>query len=671
MSQTKPEFRPIDRSEHELLVVDDNPASRYATVRQLRSAGFRTREAATGAEALALVDDSISGLVLDIHLPDIDGFELCARLRSQPATARLPVLHLTAAYVTDEDKVRGLDSGADAYLTRPVESAVLVATVQALVRTRVAEEAMRRSESKFRAIYAQALSGIALLDKAGLLVDANPAMLQMLGQGRDEVIGHSLSEFAPPEWAQRIAEFSTYDGPPLWGQEVPIQRPDGSLAYLEWSVSPHIEPGVTMAVATDVSQRVQLEQKRLQLLDQERSARGEAEQVSRMKDDFIAVLSHELRTPLNAIMGWAHVLQQRGGNDETLRGLAAIERNGRSQARMISDLLDMSRLNLGKLPLSFETLDPLDEITAAVNALRPSMDDSDIKIDIQSQPPYRAIRADASRLQQVIWNLLSNAIKFSPRGGHIAVLVEQDDAGLRLRVRDHGQGIAPAFLPFVFDRFAQSDAASNRHRGGLGLGLSIVKQLVEAHGGTVVARSQGVGQGAEFEVWLPSDPGPQDEDEAAEASAGAADPLDISAASLEGVQLVLVDDDPDASAMLRIILSDCGATVHSARDVEGALALLESAPADALVSDIGMPGRDGYDLIREVRRREAAQAQAPDLPGAPATQVPRIPAIALTSFSRDQDREQALSAGYDAHCAKPLRPLNLVQQIRHLLDRRN
>ena len=167
MSEPKPDFRPIDRSEHELLVVDDNPASRYATVRQLASAGFRVREAATGAEGLALADRGISAVVLDIHLPDIDGFELCARLRSQPATARLPVLHLTAAFVTDEDKVRGLDSGADAYLTRPVEAAVIVATVQALVRTRVAEEAMRRSESKFRAIYAQALSGIALIDEAG------------------------------------------------------------------------------------------------------------------------------------------------------------------------------------------------------------------------------------------------------------------------------------------------------------------------------------------------------------------------------------------------------------------------------------------------------------------------------------------------------------------------
>jgi len=659
MTDAKPEFRPIDRSEHELLIIDDNPATRYATARQLRSAGFRTREAATGAEGLKAADDSISAVVLDIHLPDIDGFDLCALLRSRPSTSRLPVLHLTAAYVTDEDKVRGLDSGADAYLTRPVEPAVLVATVQALVRTRVAEEAMRRSESKFRAIYAQAQAGIALLDDQGCLVDANPAMLKMLARVDVEVIGRPLSDFAPREWAHRIIGFSVAADSPSSSLEVPMQRPDGSLIYVEWSFSPHIEPGVTMAVATDVSQRVALEQQRQQLLDRERVARSEAEQVSRMKDDFIAVLSHELRTPLNAIMSWAHVLRQRGGSVETMRGLAAIERNGTTQARMISDLLDMSRLNLGKLPLTFATIDPLEEIVASVNAMRPPEANGSPLIDVRASPPYRAIRVDASRLQQVIWNLLSNAIKFSPPGGRIVVALEQDERGLRIRVADEGQGIAPEFLPFVFDRFAQSDAASNRQRGGLGLGLSIVKQLVEAHGGTVSAASAGVGHGASFEVWLPADAVHPDSAEFLDSGHGS-EMLDMSQASLDGVQLLVVDDDPEAGAMLRIILSDRGAVVQTAPDVAAALHLLSARAFDALISDIGMAGRDGYDLIRELRRNEATQP----------TPRPHLPAIALTSFTRDQDRDQALAAGFDVHCGKPLRPLNLVQQIRTLLDQR-
>ena len=662
MSDVKPEFRPIDRSEHELLVIDDNPASRYATVRQLRSAGFRTREAATGADGLAAADDTISAVVLDIHLPDIDGFDLCAMLRSKPATARVPVLHLTAAYVTDDDKVRGLDSGADAYLTRPVEAAVLVATVQALVRTRVAEEAMRRSESKFRAIYAQAQAGIALLDDQGRLVDANPAMLKMLARPEADVIGRPLSQFAPTEWAHKVVAFSVAgDAMDLTPSslEVPMQRSDGSLIYVEWSISPHIEPGVTMAVATDVSQRVALEHQRQQLLDRERSARGEAEQVSRMKDDFIAVLSHELRTPLNAIMSWTHVLRQRGGSDDTLRGLAAIERNGTTQARMISDLLDMSRLNLGKLPLTFVTIDPVEEVVASVNAMRPANADSGPRIDVELAPPYRTIRVDASRLQQVIWNLVSNAIKFSPPGGRIVIALVQEEAGLRIRVSDEGQGIAPAFLPFVFDRFAQSDAASNRQRGGLGLGLSIVKQLVEAHGGTVSAASAGIGRGATFEVWLPADSAQVEQEQGPDSSHGL-EAVDLSQASLDGTRLLVVDDDPEASAMLRIILSDRGADVQSAGDVLSALQLISAHRFDALVSDIGMAGQDGYDLIREIRKVEAS------------ANLPRkhLPAIALTSFTREQDRAQALAAGFDAHCGKPLRPLKLVQLIRTLLDHR-
>ena len=659
MTDAKPEFRPIDRSEHELLVIDDNPASRYATVRQLRSAGFRTREAATGADGLAAADESISGVVLDIHLPDIDGFDLCALLRSRPGTARVPVLHLTAAYVTDEDKVRGLDSGADAYLARPVEPAVLVATVQALVRTRIAEEAMRRSESKFRAIYLQAQAGITLLDDQGRVIDANPAMLKLLARSDAEVIGQPLSDFAPREWAGTIVGFSVASDAPSSSREVPMQRPDGALIHVEWSVSPHIEPGVTMAVATDISQRVALEHQRQQLLDRERIARGEAEQVSRMKDDFIAVLSHELRTPLNAIMSWTHVLRQRGGTDEAMRGLAAIERNGTTQARMISDLLDMSRLNLGKLPLTFTSIDPADEVVASVNAMRPANADAGPRIDVELAPRYRPIRVDASRLQQVIWNLVSNAIKFSPPGGRIAIALIEEAAGLHIRVSDEGQGIAPEFLPFVFDRFAQSDAASNRLRGGLGLGLSIVKQLVEAHGGSVSAASAGLGRGATFDVWLPSEQVHVEALEGPDSSHGL-EAIDLSQASLDGMHLLIVDDDPEASAMLRIILSDRGAVVQAAPDVRSALELLALRRFDVLISDIGMAGQDGYDLIREIRRIEV------DGP------LPRthLPAIALTSFAREQDRAQALAAGFDAHCAKPLRPLALLQQIRTLLDQR-
>jgi len=658
MDEVNVALRPIDRSQHELLIVDDDPASRYATVRLLRSAGFRTREAATGKEGLDAADATISAIVLDVHLPDIDGFELCRILHSRPATARLPVLHLTAAFVTDDDKVRGLDSGADAYLTRPVEPAVLVATVQALVRTRVAEEAMRHSEAKFRAIYAQAPGGICLLNRNGEFIDLNPAMLKFLRRDASAIVGHRVSEFVPKEWVQRVDAYTRHTG--AGGtHEFPMIDARGELLHLEWAISPHIDPEVNMAVVTDVSARMLLEQQRQQLLDRERVARSAAERMSRMKDDLIAVLSHELRTPLNAIMSWTHVLKLRGGSDETIRGLAAIERNGNIQARMISDILDMSRFNLGKMRLSLETVDPAEAVTSAINAMRPSTDAEGHQFVLDFEPPYRPIRVDSSRLQQILWNLLSNAIKFSPPASEIRVALREEAGGLRISVTDQGRGIDPEFLPYLFDRFTQSDAASNREHGGLGLGLSIVKQLVEAHGGTVTARSGGVGRGSVFEIWLPVDGAAADDQQRGpHTSFDSLADVDRRDVPLEGLNLLVVDDDREACAMLQIILGEQGAIVVLAYDYAGALRVLDTLSPDVVVSDIGMPGKDGYELVREIRRREALAAPAP-----------RIPAIALTSFTRAQDETQAKEAGFDLHCPKPLKPLQLIQQIRQLTGR--
>ena len=517
-------------------------------------------------------------------------------------------------------------------------------------------QASERSESKFHTIYSQAPSGIVLLGNDGTVVGANPAMLKLLQRGMAEVVGRKLSEFSLPECAAQLDGFALNCGAESQSQGLPMQLPEGGLVHLEWSVPTPIEPGITMVLATDISERVALELQRLQLFDSERVARSEAEQVSRMKDDFIAVLSHELRTPLNAIMGWTHVLLKRGGTDETMRGLAVIQRNGTTQARMISDLLDMSRLNLGKLPLSLSMLDPAQEIDDAISAMRPAFEQKEIHVDLVLAPPYRAIHADAPRLQQVVWNLFSNAIKFSPRASTMTVSLLEVDTGLRILVTDAGQGIAADFLPFVFDRFAQSDAASNRHRGGLGLGLSIAKQLVEAHGGELSVRSEGLGHGATFEVWLPLHPLP-------EATSAGDDELNAvpgrDEQPLRQLKILIVDDDPDAMAMLQIILGDRGATLRTATQVDQALEMVEGFRPDVLISDIGMVGKDGYDLVRELRWREAQAALS--------SAAKRLPAIALTSFARDSDRLQALEAGFDAHCPKPLRPLNLIKQIVSLL----
>lgn len=522
--------------------------------------------------------------------------------------------------------------------------------------------ASRRSESKFQAIYSLAPNGIALLDNDCRIINGNPALARLLTLVDTDVIGHRLTEYVPVEFVPRVQAFCSPVPKSPAAEEVPIQRPDGSLAYVEWNVSAQIEPGITMAVATDVSQRVELARTRLTWLERERSARGDAEQGNRMKDDFIAVLAHELRTPLNAIMGWAQVLQKRGGTLEAMRGVAAIDRNCVTQARLISDLLDMSRLNMGKLAMSFDWIDPLREVVAASDAMKTSGDQKGVSIEILAEGSCAPIRADASRFQQVIWNLLSNAIKFSSHGGAVQVTLAQDETGLRIRVKDSGQGIDASFIPLVFDRFAQSDAPGNRHRGGLGLGLAIVKQIVDGHEGTISVQSDGPGEGTMFEVWLPTDrPVPNQGVGDAAAVAEEASEVDLDH-PLAGITILIVDDDQDALAVLRIVLVDRGAAVISASSVEEALSLLAIEVPDLLISDIGMSGRDGYDLLKQVRAEEADRSSDPHRRG-------RLPAIALTSFARDEDLKQAELAGFDAHCAKPLKPLTLVRRIDSLLGR--
>jgi len=645
--------RPVDRSRHLLLVVNDDPVGRYTTVRQLKAAGFQVEEASTGAEALRLADERISAVILDIHLPDIDGFEVCRRLRANPATFRVPVLHLTAAYVTDEDKVRGLDSGADAYLTHPVEPAVLVSNIQALVRTRAAEEGMRRSEAKFRAVYEHSPVGIGLLDaESGVLLGANPALLALLGRPLREVVGRPLLAFvAPGNLLDAQGFLHTLQGEPA-SAEFGLVGPRGGVVPIEWSSAPHVEPGVCMVMGIDISPRLQLVRQRQEMIDRERSARGAAESLARTKDDLIAVLSHELRTPLHAVLGWTHVLQKRDSPELLQRGLAAIERNVTLQARMISDMLDMSRMNVGKLAITPELVEAGAVVADAIAAVQPSLETSGHVLSQELRDGDCLLHADRGRLQQVIWNLIGNAIKFSPKGSRILVTMARHDDGLRIQVVDEGQGIAPDFLPQIFERFTQNDQASNRRHGGLGLGLSIVKHLVELHGGRVGVTSAGRGRGSCFEIWLPeAQPGEGNAAIAAESELGELDTTSERPGPLQGLSVLVVDDDAEASAMLKLILGARGAIVTAVDSADAALRALATSPLDRpfdlLVSDVGMPGRDGYELIRTIREWER--------PGM------HLPAIALTAFSREADQSQARDAGFDAHVGKPLRPQELLR----------
>jgi signal transduction histidine kinase/ActR/RegA family two-component response regulator len=390
---------------------------------------------------------------------------------------------------------------------------------------------------------------------------------------------------------------------------------------------------------------LEMKERLLKTLESERNARATAERTSRMKDDFLATLSHELRTPLQAIIGWTHVLQTPAlAPDDLKRGVETIERNARLQTQLIEDLLDMSRIVSGKITLEIEEVDLADVVDAVLDAVRPAAQAKNLAIEARIEARPAPVRGESARLQQILWNLISNAIKFTPEGGNLVVRLTRGEANYRLVVRDDGVGIRPEILADIFERFSQADSSTRRRFGGLGLGLSIARQLAELHGGSLEAASEGEGRGAAFTLTLPVaaalDGVPHD-----------AEVTDISEATVDlvGLKLLVVDDQADARELIARILRDRHAEVWTAQDVTSALGLLAREKFDVLVSDIGMPARDGYDLIRDVRAR-----------GNP------IPAIALTAFARAEEKRRALEAGYHAHLAKPVNPVHLARAIARL-----
>jgi len=389
------------------------------------------------------------------------------------------------------------------------------------------------------------------------------------------------------------------------------------------------------------------------LLENERLARAEAERTSQMKDEFLATLSHELRTPLSAILGWAQVLR-RGGRDQNdlAKGLQTIERNARAQAQLIEDLLDMSRITSGKVLLDMQVIGPTGFIDAAVETVRPAADAKNIRIEKHYDGEPGLVAGDPARLQQVVWNLLSNAIKFTPRDGLVEVILARNDANLAITVRDNGVGIKPEFITHVFERFRQADASMTRRHGGLGLGLAIVKQLIEQHGGTVRAESPGEGRGASFTIELPltkQQPAPARSARAAMILPNPGTP-DITVRNLNGVDALVVDDDRDNRELIKRILTDCGASVHVAASAREAFARFQEAAPNLLISDLGMPDVDGFELLDWVRHL-------------PREQGGQVPAIALTAFARSEDRLRALEAGFSAHISKPVEPSELIATV--------
>jgi signal transduction histidine kinase len=442
------------------------------------------------------------------------------------------------------------------------------------------------------------------------------------------------------------------------GEETAIETlKSGATDYILKHRLERLVPAVKRSLRETLERRrrERAEREREEMLEREQEARRKAEEANRLKDEFLATVSHELRTPLNAILGWATMLR-RGQLDaeNSQQAVEIIERNARAQVQLVEDLLDVSRIITGKLRLDVELVDLLSVLDNAIEAIRPAADAKGIQIEKQFDASADTVCGDANRLQQIIWNLLSNAVKFTPSGGAVRIRLQKLAGSVEIQIQDSGEGISPEFLPFVFDRFRQADGATTRIHSGLGLGLAIVKHLVEMHGGEVRAASDGAGKGATFTVSLPQQTlatknGFDKPETTANGAAASQEKM------LEGLHVLAVDDDSDSRDMLQIILEQHGARVTTAASAAEALEKIQNVRADVLVSDVGMPGEDGYSLMTKVR--------------ALALDCRAVPSIALTGFAREEDNERAISAGFNKHVAKPVDPGALVREIAALAKR--
>ncbi len=541
--------------------------------------------------------------------------------------------------------------------------------------------AVQNDRDRLAEVFQRSPSFIALLKGPEHVFELANEQYQQLVGGRD-VLGQSVRQALPEVVGQGF--FALLDqvyttGEPYVGNDVRIMlqsEPDAPAKehFLDFVYLPTRSPaGVIDGIfvhGVDWTERktaqrtmTELSEQRRLALDAERVARGEAERISRVKDEFLATLSHELRTPLNAILGWTQVLRGDPANTaDTEAGLATIERNAKAQTQIIEDLLDMSKIISGKVRLNVERLDLAALVEGAVETARPAATAKQIRLRMSIDPQVSTVSGDSNRLQQVFWNLLSNAIKFTPKGGSVQVGLDRIDSHLEVRVVDSGEGIAPEFLPAVFDKFRQQDASTTRQHGGLGLGLAIVKQLVELHGGSVQVESAGLGQGATFVVTLSLSvlqPAAEPEETGHRARPG----TDVSSLSipteslrLEGIKVLVVDDEPDARALVKRLLENRQAQVTTAGSVAEAMERFQAERPEVLVSDIGMPQEDGYSLIRKIR------ALAPEHGGS-------TPAIALTAYARAEDRLKALMAGFQVHAAKPVDATELLVLVATLVGR--
>ncbi|PTR16203.1 PAS/PAC sensor hybrid histidine kinase [Nitrosospira sp. Nsp2] len=524
---------------------------------------------------------------------------------------------------------------------------------------RRAEEAVRESVDRLRFMADAMPLKISTTRADGEVDYVNQQWVDYAGLGAEQMMGWEWTKLIHPEdvdenikrWRRALDTGEPFQ------MEHRFRKADGKyrwhLTRAQAKRDMHGNVSMWVGSHTDIDSIKRGEEEKKQLLENERLARAEAERASRVKDEFLATLSHELRTPLNAILGWSQLILQGTMNPDNIqRGLETIERNARAQNKLIADLLEMSSIISGKVRLDMQRLDLAVVVEAAVESIAPAAQAKGINLRTSIGSPVGPVSGDNNRLQQIIWNLLSNAVKFTPCNGNVDIVMERVDSYLQLTVKDTGPGIQPEFLPYVFDRFRQADSSLTRQHGGLGLGLSIVKQLVGLHGGTVRAESAGQGKGAAFIVCLPLAPVMEAKAPLRQARLRSSNPQSEQI-TLPGVRILVIDDEEDSRGLIHEVLTRHEAEVVCAASAEEGLKILERQKPDLIISDIGMPEKDGYQLIREIRNLGA-------------TRGGNIPAIALTAFARPEDRIKAMIAGFQTHLPKPVEAHELIATIRTL-----
>jgi len=657
-----------------VLLVDDRHDKLLALESILADTGVQVMTARSGHEALrALLRHEFAVILLDVKMPQLDGFETAGLIRGRPSTEKTPIIFLTAASELEAGMSRGYALGAVDYIQLPVQPEVLRAKVSVFVelyrkREQVREQAERQRlrlerehaqrladaadrldfETRRNRFFTLAPDLLAIADLEGRLLQLNSSWQRTVGFAHDELRARSVADFLHPEdreaFVEQLRELA--EGAPAARFENRHRHADGSYRWLSWTAAAFREEGLVYLFARDITFRKLAEEARLELV-REQEARKAAERDNELKDQFLATLSHELRSPLTPILGWATMLRnEQVAPGEVAHALEVIERNARIQAQLIDDLLDVSRIVSGKFHMEQEPVDLRSVVEKGLDAVRPAADRRKIHLAVDLGPGPVSVLADPERLQQVVWNLAANAVKFSSEGGTVHVHVEADGEVARLSVRDEGVGISPDFLPHAFEHFKQASEGSTRTHGGLGLGLAIVSHIVQAHGGSVAAESGGVGKGATFTVVLPRvvevELPPSVSDEPATPAFGST--------LLGGRKLLVVDDEADVRDVLSHVLGRYGARVTTAASVAEALAHFDADSPDMVVSDIGMAGEDGYALLERVRALRTRDGRP-------------VPVVAVTAYATPVDAARIRESGFRAHLVKPVDPRIVVETV--------